>query len=137
MDFSGLWYNRDCFDILPFVCEFNETDFSLTTAPTTTTTIATTTEFFTTTPVHICRSYIPFSYDISKKLSYDQFATLRKFLLNSFLKAIFPIDIQPAVFSTYATNNNDVNRLGNVTDIIAYVTVVDGQDDGTDSYFTA
>ena len=87
-------------------------------------------------PAYTCKSYIPFSYDVSSVLSSDQFSTLRSFILNPFLQPVFPMDLQPAPFSTYSTRTFPVRRLQNVSDIISYVTVDANQVQDTTSDFT-
>jgi len=87
-------------------------------------------------PAYTCRSYIPFAYDVSQKLSTDQFTNLRSFLLNPFLQPVFPIDIQPAPFSRYTIVNIASRRLNNVTDLITYITVETNQIQDADSDIT-
>ena len=96
----------------------------------------TTTSSNTETPPYTCRSYIPFAYDVSQKLSSDQFMDLRSFLLNPFLQPVFPMDLQPAPFSRYATTNLAIRRRNNVTDIITFVTAETDQVTDTDSDIT-
>ena len=122
VDLDGYWTPENCSAKLTFVCGIPEED-----KPDISTTII---------PPYTCRSYIPFSYDVSSVLSSDQFSTLRKFILNPFLQPMFPMDLQPAPFSTYADTVYSIRRLQNVTDIISYVTVEGNQVQDTASDFT-
>ena len=87
-------------------------------------------------PAYTCKSYIPFSYDVSQKLTSDQFSALKTFILNPFLQPVFPMDLQPAPFSTYSMQYFPLRRLQNVTNIISYVTVEGNQVQDTTSDFT-
>uniref|UniRef100_A0AC34RS59 Uncharacterized protein n=1 Tax=Panagrolaimus sp. JU765 TaxID=591449 RepID=A0AC34RS59_9BILA len=79
------------------------------TAPIATTPVAatgSTTAYF----INPCFGYIPFSFDVSQQVSATKFAELKDFLINQFLKKIFPPRIPPTYFSIF-TNNVDSFRL--------------------------
>uniref|UniRef100_A0AC34QV97 Uncharacterized protein n=1 Tax=Panagrolaimus sp. JU765 TaxID=591449 RepID=A0AC34QV97_9BILA len=72
----------------------------------------------TTPPIPVCKSYIPFSSDVATDLTATQFVELRTFLVNLFLSELFPLDVQPAWYSTYDTTNHGYDRPYNVSDVI-------------------
>uniref|UniRef100_A0AC34R3U3 Uncharacterized protein n=1 Tax=Panagrolaimus sp. JU765 TaxID=591449 RepID=A0AC34R3U3_9BILA len=82
------------------------------------TTTGMTTSTATSPPIPMCKSYIPFSFDVATDLTAAQFAELKTFLVNPFLEQLFPLDVQPAVFSTYDTTNQGYARPNNVSNIV-------------------
>uniref|UniRef100_A0AC34RTI5 VWFA domain-containing protein n=1 Tax=Panagrolaimus sp. JU765 TaxID=591449 RepID=A0AC34RTI5_9BILA len=84
-----------------------------------TTTVGTTSTI--TTPISVCHSLIPFSFDVATDLTAADFADLKTFLVNPFLSELFPLDVQPAVFSTYDNASHGYDRPINVSDIATTV----------------
>uniref|UniRef100_A0AC34R9M8 Uncharacterized protein n=1 Tax=Panagrolaimus sp. JU765 TaxID=591449 RepID=A0AC34R9M8_9BILA len=71
--------------------------------------------------VSVCKSYIPFSFDVATDLTASEYANLKNFLINPFLEQLFPVDVQPAVFSSYSNVNNEYGQPNNVSDIIQII----------------
>uniref|UniRef100_A0AC34QUU5 Uncharacterized protein n=1 Tax=Panagrolaimus sp. JU765 TaxID=591449 RepID=A0AC34QUU5_9BILA len=86
----------------------------------TSSTISTTTAAMspTTPPISVCKSYIPFSFDVATDLTAAEFADLKMFLVSPFLEQLFPTDVQPTWYSTYDSINHAYNQAANVSDIV-------------------
>ena len=83
-----------------------------------------------------CPSYIPLSFDVSKKLNLSQFNSMRKFIFNMLSEIIQSNDTKPAAFSTYGTMNYPFAKFSDFIGVIAYVEGTSEQSYDDDSDFT-
>ena len=155
MDDYTNWYSQYCNETLNFVCgvpgigEVNPTVpsfFTTTTLPIDSEQTTNAAALFTVlstipeTPFDLkfsdCQSYVPFSFDVSKKLALKQFKEMKDFIYNMFSPVILSNDIKPASVSTYGERNYAIKKPESLIETVAYVVGTNEQTADLDSDIT-
>ena len=115
VDLKGFWYNDDCFNVYPYICEILEASVSSTSQSMTTPESSP----FT------CHAYFPLAVDMSSKgLTTAEFSALKTFITTSLVKELFPIGLQPSPVARYFYEGGSACQTPN--DISDFIRIVNG-----------